>query len=156
MRISILKVGFLIISIFLIGLLFQEHNDQIVRNVLAKPNSVSRFYCGYENITAVFQSNGMPPVSIIKSIEKIDVRYISASLYNNLSNRSELYIYDLGNDSRFKTLDDRGFLIDPIFLSDPANGIYRYRVLFESYAGSITNSRLYWVKPLPSRDQEIK
>ncbi|MEK6792333.1 MAG: hypothetical protein AABX96_00080 [Nanoarchaeota archaeon] len=165
MKYLTLRVIFILMIFLLIGFFFQENNIKTIESVMAQQTAIGKgpvktvpplFSCDYENITAIFQRNGMPSQSIIKSIEKIDLRYMSLFLYNNLSNISELYLYDLGNDLQLNTQDDRGFLIDSIFLTNPVQGEYRFTVTLTTPTGNITHNKLYWVKPLPSGEKEIK
>lgn len=163
MRSSAIRRTLFLGIIFLIGISFQSENNE---NVLAQPSMtigkgpvkavIPSFSCSYKDITPIFQRNGMPSTSMIKSIEKIDTKYLSLFLYNNGSNQFELHLYDIGNDHILDTLDDRSFLIDIFQLTHFASTDYNFSVTLTPQSGNITNYTLYWVKPLPSGSEEIK
>ncbi len=143
MRNIALRITIIFAIITLVSLAIQTENKPFLERALAKSSNstISAYYCGYQNITSVFQKNGMPSRSTIKSIEKINDQYMSLFLYNNITNNSELYFYDLGNDLRLNTNDDRGFLIDRVY------GENQLSVLLVNQGVN----KLYWVKPLPPR-----
>ncbi|MEK6909440.1 MAG: hypothetical protein AABX23_05325 [Nanoarchaeota archaeon] len=153
-----LKIIILILSVTVLGVFFQTDNDEnpsLIEKISAGPLSApvgnSSKPCGYNNITTVFQNHGMPARSSIEEIEKVDPRHISLFIYNRILNKTELYIYDIGNDSLLNTQDDRGFLIDSIY----GNETYIHPIISAPNINTI-NSTLYWVKPIKSGKKEIK
>ena len=145
-------IGLMVISF---NLFYLDHKNDDFVSARSPPNNISKHSCGYQDVTPIFKRHGMPYNSNITEIEKISPHYLSLLVSNRVINRTELYLYNLGNDLMLDTQDDFAFLLGPVSnpgISNPVNYISPVIVLTN---GSMANYTVYWVDHLLSR-KEVK
>lgn len=136
--------AFLVLSLFLISVsfyLFNQSDAKLLNVVSARTTSL--FTCGYNDMTNIFRAHGMPSQSIIRDIHKIGPGHLSILLTNLIVNRTEIYIYNLGNDLKLNTSDDSSYNLNS-FVGGQATTDMRPLMLLDN--GTFSSYSLYWVE----------
>lgn len=134
---SVLILFFLSVSLYF----FNQNNSELLDLVSAK--SLSLFSCNYNDITHVFRLHGMPSQSMVRDVNKLSPGYLNVLISNLIINRTEMYLYGLGNDLLLNTQDDFAYNLNA-FQGGPAPWTINPVMVLEN--GSLSNYDLYWVE----------
>lgn len=132
---------------------FNSHNVKLLNLASAKAPSVAIFTCNYTDITNVFRTHGMPSQSIVRDVHKLDSRYLNVLISNLIMNRTEMYLYNLGNDLKLDTQDDSVYNLNA-FQGGAAPYTINPIMILEN--GTTSNYTLYWVEHATASVKNIK
>lgn len=147
---------FFVLTLFAISISLYYINQQdtkLFNLASAKAPSATLFTCNYNDITPMFRTHGMPLQSVIRDVHKIGPGHLSVLLSNLRNNRTEMYIYNLGNDLKLNTSDDTSYNLNSFF---GGNALTDMRPMMVLDNGTTSNYTLYWVEHTSAAVKNIK
>src|SRR3989344_6212112 len=142
------QILFLLILILFISIISFYGNSfnslKIESASAASPNYTLRV-CNYNDITPLFQQNGLPAQFSIIDVQELNSKpqYFNILLLNTLNNLTESYLYGLGSGGKLNTTDDFSH-----YLGNMSNFSMHVSPVVVLVNGSTTDYTLYWINHL--------